>query len=90
MWPAVKFEGDDGAGFGRGGDSDLPDALPGRLAQLLSAGGIYPETGLMDYHPAGSGNRRAMAERAERTMVVADHSKFLYARSGRRARPGTA
>jgi len=70
-----EIRGDDGAVFGEAAIDFLTRFRVDRA--ILSAGGIHPETGLMDYHLPEAEIARAMAERAERTMVVADHSKFL-------------
>ncbi|NMG39314.1 DeoR family transcriptional regulator [Chelativorans sp. ZYF759] len=70
-----EIRGDDGAVFGEAAIDFLTRFRVDRA--ILSAGGIHPETGLMDYHLPEAETARAMAARAERTMVVADHSKFL-------------
>ena len=43
---------------------------------ILSIGAIHAEQGLMDYHLCEVEFSRAVMARAERTVVVADHSKF--------------
>lgn len=43
---------------------------------ILSIGAIHAEQGLMDYHLSEGEFSRAVMARAERTIVVADHSKF--------------
>jgi DeoR family glycerol-3-phosphate regulon repressor len=43
---------------------------------ILSAGAVDAEEGLMDYDPAEAAFSRVVIAQAERTIVVADHSKF--------------
>jgi DeoR family glycerol-3-phosphate regulon repressor len=69
-----EIRGDDGAVFGEAAIDFLTRFHVDRA--ILSAGAIHPETGLMDYHLPEAETARAMAAQAERTMVVADHSKF--------------
>lgn len=69
-----EIRGDDGAVFGETA-VDFLRRFRVRLA-VLSAGGVQPEAGLMDYHLPEAEIARAMAAGAAQSMVVADHSKF--------------
>jgi DeoR family transcriptional regulator, glycerol-3-phosphate regulon repressor len=69
-----EIRGDDGAVFGESAIEFL-SRFRVHLA-VLSAGGIHPDTGLMDYHLPEAEIARAMASCANQTVVVADHTKF--------------
>lgn len=43
---------------------------------ILAVGGITPENGVTDYRTEENNIRRAMVERADRIIAVADYSKF--------------
>lgn len=43
---------------------------------ILGVGGLTPEQGISDYHMEENNTRRAMVERADRVIAVADFSKF--------------
>lgn len=69
-----EIRGDDGAVFGESAIEFLSRFRVHRA--VLSAGGIDPGTGLMDYHLPEAEIARAMASCAGQTVVVADHTKF--------------
>ena len=69
-----EIRGDDGAVFGESAIEFLSRFRVNRA--VLSAGGIHPDTGLMDYHLPEAEIARAMASCAGQTVVVADHTKF--------------
>ncbi|MEE8533939.1 MAG: DeoR/GlpR family DNA-binding transcription regulator [Alphaproteobacteria bacterium] len=73
-----ELRADDGAALGPSATTFVRQFRV-RLA-LLSIGAIDAENGLMDYHLSEAEFSRVVMERAERTIVVADRSKF-----GRRA-----
>lgn len=69
-----EIRGDDGAVFGESAIEFLSRFRVHRA--VLSAGGIHPDTGLMDYHLPEAEIARAMSSCAGQTIVVADHTKF--------------
>jgi DeoR family glycerol-3-phosphate regulon repressor len=73
-----ELRADDGAALGPAATAFVRQFRV-RLA-FLSIAAIDAEDGLMDYHLSEAEFSRVLMERAERTVVVADHSKF-----GRRA-----
>lgn len=69
-----ELRGDDGALFG--GDAvRFVERFRSRLA-ILSIGAIDLAAGFMDFHPEEAEFSQAVIARANRVMVVADHSKF--------------
>ena len=69
-----ELRADDGAALGTSA-ANFVGQFRVRLA-LLSIAAIDAEDGLMDYHLPEAEFSRVVMERAERTVVLADHSKF--------------
>ena len=69
-----EIRGDDGAVLGAAA-VDFIQSFRVRIA-VLSIGAVHPEDGLMDFHLAEAEFSQAAIGRANRVIVVADHSKF--------------
>ncbi len=69
-----ELRADDGAVFGAAAIRFV-EQFRARTA-VLSIGAVDPADGLMDFHLQEAEFSRALIQRAERTVVVTDHSKF--------------
>ncbi len=69
-----KLRADDGASLGQSA-SEFVEQFRVRLS-IISIGAIDVGDGLMDFYLDEAELSRAIIDRAERTIVVADHSKF--------------
>ena len=69
-----ELRADDGAVFGAAA-TRFVEQFRTRYA-VLSIGAVDPADGLMDFHLQEAEFSRALMQRAERTLVVTDHTKF--------------